>query len=179
MGTPYFNINTFDNISITKKNLIICDIDDTMMYFDAIDRNWWKRQKSLYTIYDSDYDIKLEHIMSKWISHIRINEPLMTDKIGFNNMMFKIEKTGSKMIFITARPNRLRQTTITQLHMLDIDTDASPVYLVGETPKGEFIQKNIDLHGYKKVVFIDDFIKNIDNVVEVFGDKIQCFKFNR
>jgi acid phosphatase class B len=179
MTNPYLNINSFDNIPITTKTLVICDIDDTFMCFDAIDRNWWDRQKMVCNMYEYNYNNQIENIMDKWIAHIRINEPLFTDKTGFYNMMNKIDKTGSKLIFITARPNKLRYTTFMQLHMMDIDTEKHPVYIVGETPKGEFIKKNIELQQYKKVVFIDDYIKNINNVLEVFGNGVSCFKFNR
>ena len=179
MTTPYLNINSFDNIPITKKTLVLCDIDDTLMYFKDIDRNWWDRQKRECNIFEDDYNSQIDNIMDKWITHIRINEPLFTDKAGFNNMMNKIDKTGSKLIFITARPNRLRHTTLMQLHMLDIDTEKCPVYIIGDTPKGEFVKKNIELNEYKNVVFIDDYIKNIENLNGIFGNKVQCFKFNR
>ena len=175
----YLIINSFDNIDIFKKSLIICDIDDTLIYFENIDRNWWDRQKIICNINCEKNEDVIKNIMDRWITQIKINNPLLTDKRGFEKMMNQIKQTDSKLIFITARPKKLRQLTINQLEMLDIDTNECPVYLVGDNPKGKYIKKNIELSGFKNVVFIDDFIKNIDNVIEVFGKKIKCFKFNR
>ena len=49
-------------------------------------------------------------------------------------------------------------------------------YTDNKITKGDFIKQNIDTSLWKDIIFIDDFIFNLDSVSHIFP-KSKCYKF--
>jgi hypothetical protein len=83
---------------------------------------------------------------------------------------------SSRLAFLTARAGgELADWTRRDFESLGLIYDASGVFYTGnKTTKGKFIQNNIPLEGFEKVIFIDDLQENIDSVLRHFPD-IQCY----
>lgn len=169
-------INNFNDIEIELKTLIICDIDDTILkynkdlnYFinlnnqtiDNIELSKLKAQDD-YEFYQIDkyYDD---------ISH--------TDLEGFYNMIEKINKVNGNIVFLTARHKTSDIFTRKQLDIININYNEFEIHYTGNLiPKGEYINKYINLRYYDKIIFIDDQNYNLYSVNEINPD-IKCYKF--
>lgn len=149
------NIKSFSEIKINKNTLIICDIDDTLLYTN--------KSTNLLTILCGDCLPVVYH----------------TDNLGFQELLKNIKNTESHICFLTARVNSTNCKKITKIDFNDIglNYDDYNVYHCGPIPKGEYIKKNISYDEYDEVIFIDDLDKNINNVIVNFGLKIKCYKF--
>jgi hypothetical protein len=141
-------INSFSNIKIKQNTLIICDIDETLLYI----------KKS---------NICLSILCSYWFTDAHF-----TDKNGFKKLLEEIENTNSTLCFLTARENTKKIKNFTKM-----DFDDFQIYFCGKIPKGEFILKNINHTFFNEIIFIDDLDQNIENVKNIFGSKIKCYKF--
>jgi hypothetical protein len=97
-----------------------------------------------------------------------------TDKDGF----FALAEKAAKFIFITARIRETEQFTRSNLEKIGVDPDLYEIRFSGNQPKGEFIQHNIDLSPYDSVIFIDDQIRNLENVYNrISHQNLELYKF--
>jgi hypothetical protein len=94
-----------------------------------------------------------------WLDIIHSNIPKMLDEIQFNKLMERVINTGSKIVIITARHNRLEELTIK--HLLDCNINISDVYYSNK--KGDTVNQIKRLHN-GPIIFIDDVIRNINDV---------------
>jgi predicted secreted acid phosphatase len=157
----YTDISSFEEIDISpdEKTLVLCDIDETLLRFQTIHKNWW-----------SD-----EVTHEDWSKVVENEDPIHTDKSGFENMIEKLETRGGKLVFITARESRMRDMTLR--HLLHLDVKSRDVYFCGHSSKGMFIKNKKLIKGYDKIIFIDDLNWNLDSVREIFGEKIKYYRF--
>jgi len=153
MGYPV--LNSFNNVPITQKSLILCDIDDTLL------------------------TNKFVKFTANKNNNLVINLPKYTDKDGFTNLLQKLQKTNSKLYFVTARNIKYIEFTRRQFKILGIDIDKYPVYFCGDIPKGIIIKKFINMTNYKNIIFIDDLKYNLDNVKKELGNRIKCILFQK
>lgn len=148
-------ITSFSNVKLKTNTLIICDIDETLLYIEK--SNIWLTLFCSYWFTDAHY----------------------TDKIGFKNLLSEIERTDSQLCFLTARVNTKQNIKFTKMDFYDLglNYDDYTVYHCGSIPKGTFIQENIKCSSFNEVIFIDDLDKNIESVKNIFKGKIKCYKF--
>ncbi len=171
------NINTFDEIIIKLKTLIICDIDETILKFDNINENWWKETFNNYYLKSKNYDYAEAKTLESWTHYIKTNKPKATDYKGLSNLFDKIAQTESKLIFVTARENNLANITKNHFDCINISNFDYSIYHIGGIPKGEFIKSNIQTDTFAQIIFIDDLISNLESVYENFTDSIILYKF--
>ena len=165
------NIKSFISVVpyIKENTLIICDIDDTFLryekgfgyFYDKMKTNKPKREivKQTNSVY-SDYKQK--------------NYPKLTDNSGFMLMMHILKDKG-ELVFLTARKSEEEKDTRKEFSFLGINYDFFKVFYTGDKiSKGSFIKKNFKIKG-KNVLFIDDYIGNIESVSKI--PSIKCFKF--
>ena len=155
----------------TQKTLILCDIDDVILYFPKIHRTWWKDTfDELYAIY-KDYD-KVEKLQyDMWCDIIHNNYCLHTvDSYNLKNMLYK---TKSEIEFVTARDISLKEITETHLS----SWSDKKVHYVGNNCKGEYIKEHIMPYRkeYNKIIFIDDLLQNVEDVQRICN--IDCYHF--
>jgi hypothetical protein len=173
-------INSFDQIDINKFNtLIICDIDDTLLYFPGLGPNKYNQIFQYYSQIYLESEIATISTCNFWNNLLENTEPVHTDIAGFSSLLLNSYLYNNEICFLTARPGYSSNIEFTSNNFKSINLDYNKfkVYYSHTIPKGEFIQSNIDLSRYTNIIFIDDLEHNLLNVKSIFGNKIQCYKF--
>ncbi len=172
----FTTISSFNQIEIKKKNtLVLCDIDDTLLYYPDCDKKCQEILKDMFTI-DKNLDYNLELINLKNM-YKQINSPSHTDYIGFTNLIKKLEKTEGTLMYLTARSECYDKITKCHLKKIDIDKYNFKIhYTNNEISKGEYIKKFINLDEWEEIIFIDDYPSYIESVYNLFP-QIKCYNF--
>jgi hypothetical protein len=173
----YEKINSFNQIDISKLNsLVICDIDDTLLY-------WNKKPEDLYYLVDElfpnyDKEKKYKEAMQYLNVYKKIQPPIHTDMDRFANLLNKLDENAGKIIFLTARTKSASESwTKKNFNSLGLDYDKYQVHYTDNlTTKGEYIKNNIQIDKYSEVIFIDDYDTYIKSVLDIFPEII-CYKF--
>jgi len=99
-----------------------------------------------------------------------------TDRDGFFHMV----EESADFAFVTARHEIVKAFTHDNLRSIDIDPEIHKVHFCGNVAKGEYIIRNFDLAKYDHVVFIDDQVPNLENVLLRLNHKdLQLYHFKR
>lgn len=160
-------IHKFSEIDIKPNTLVLCDIDDTLLHHPAINNSWVSLINTFfYAKHETPFILNSKHTavheINKYIDEVFNTIPMRhTDRDGFFNML---EKTH-EFAFVTARNLIAKEFTYSNLRSIDIDPEKYPVHFCGCEPKGEYIKRHFDLTKYDHVVFIDDQIRNLENVI--------------
>lgn len=168
-------ISLFDDVVISQNTLIICDIDDTILWLElmkkTLEKNKWNKSEMTGQGYNR----------AEWIAYISSNIPSHTDEKGFIKLLERVRETDSRIMFVTARGSYLRDVTLShfnslKLEQIDFEKD---VYHIGGQQKGDFIVQNAEFKKYDNVVFIDDLDSHINNVKDHIESlcKLTCYKF--
>jgi hypothetical protein len=153
-------ISNYDEIIVLNKSLVCIDLDETIIHFPGINQSWWENRKKAYDLID---DLTSDQMAYKdWLNIIHTNTPKMLDEIQFNKLMERVKITGSKIVIITARNNRLEELTIK--HLLDCNINISDVFYSNK--KGDMVNQIKRLHN-GPIIFIDDIIRNINDVKNI------------
>ena len=157
------NIKSFISVipHIKENTLVICDIDDTFLRYEKGFRYFYK--------------VKTKKDANKmYREYKQKNYPKLTDYSGFMLMMHILKDKG-ELVFLTARKSEEETDTRKEFSYLGINYDYFKVFYTGDRiTKGSFIKKNFKIKG-KNVIFIDDYIGNIESVSKI--PSIKCFKF--
>jgi hypothetical protein len=170
-------IKSFKEIPIQRNTLVLCDIDDTVIVFEKLGKKWWIERFDDYYARNCDFEFSEEAVLKEWIHTIRTMRPVHVDKNGFEDFVERIEKTGSTLVFVTARSQDISDLTTLHLNSAGI-YPKTDVHHTNNTPKGDYIATVIDFDDFENVVFIDDMEHNIESVHQVFGEKVELFLFN-
>lgn len=142
LKTTYSKMNevsTFDKIPITKRSLVLCDLDDTLLDYGVIVEKYWKEK-----IVDPDYMI--------WGNMIRNVIPLLTDT-GFYNFLERVKESESEIHFVTHRNISLEEITKEHLNYHGL-SHIRTHHLTG-CSKGIYSVNNFDVNN-RDVIIIDD-----------------------
>lgn len=169
-------IHTFYSVDISQNSLVLCDIDDTVLVFPKYSDTFYKEAYDYYTSIGYNENLTKKLIKNDWELYSSFKKPSITDKDGFFNLLDKIEKTKSKLCFVTARSNSSEQKTINELTHVNIDCNKMPIYYTNATMKGNYIKQNINLLDYEHIIFIDDNDMHLENVKKEIPF-ITCYKF--
>lgn len=174
-------ITSFNQINITKKSLIVLDIDETTLQFPLINEKWWKTTIAYYkTIYNCNHDTANGHAYQDWLRHVTETNPSHTDSVGLNQLFTKAYKTDSDIIFLTARfPDTIH---ITKNHIDYLGITDIPIWFTGGESKGKHlktIHTNIFNH-HDNIILVDDMDHNLHSVKNTIFDNdanVYCYKF--
>lgn len=169
-------ISSFNELNYCKnqKLLVLCDIDNTILYFPNCDQDCKEIIKEICDINDPDYEKVLKELKEKYMC---IKSPNHTDYKGFVSLVDGLIEKGGKLIFITARGISANQYTRKHMFSIGINPDDFEIHYVGKKiPKGIYIKNNIDKEGYDNIIFIDDNEQYIRSVID-FNPEIECYKF--
>jgi hypothetical protein len=173
-------INTFDNVFLYSPNsLIICDIDDTLLYFPNLNKNKYDEIFRYNTMFTNNSFLASYYTNLYWNKLILETNAKHTDLNGFSRLILRINNFKSNLCFLTARSGNPENITFTKnnFSQIGLDYNLFPVIYSSMTPKGNFIKSNINLNQYSQIIFIDDLDTNLQNVYENFGTRIECYKF--
>jgi hypothetical protein len=171
-------INKFSDILISdKKTLVICDIDNTLLYFDK-DINYF-----YHFIKSNMVNLHIDSIMSETLRlynlYTNTNNAKHTDSEGFNEML---NLQNVKIIFLTSR--HINSTDLTKKNFNHIGLNYNNFnvhytnYETSRVSKGDYILNNkFILDDYEDIIFIDDSDMAIDSV-NMLLPHIKCYKFN-
>jgi len=173
MYNKYTKVCDFTNIKIIEQDaLYVFDIDETLLTYDGIDKNWWKTR--LKTMNNNE-----ELVLSDWLKHIAIHEPKHTHKMSFDDLMSKIGKKN--VICLTARKGDVKD--ITEKHLEQIGVNI-PVYYSNGQCKGKALHDIlVEYPTVKNVVFIDDSKINLISVNKILAEKrsdikVYCYLYD-
>jgi hypothetical protein len=172
----YEEINCFDQVPIMFRNsLIICDIDETLLYFPNHYNELFQNNISFY----GNITTAIEKTNLQWTNIIDNTLAKPTDFDGFLRLINRLQQTQSKICFLTARSGHPENIEFTKKNFsqIDINYDAFTVLYSYMVPKGEYIKTHINLDSYSQIIFIDDMDHNLHNVYTNFGNRIQNYKF--
>jgi hypothetical protein len=179
-------VTSFSVISdmIKENTLVLCDIDETVLRY----------KKSLDDFYKESYEylIKIDDFfdeedtknlaLNEFYEYRESNIPFHTDKDGWDKMIDQIEKTNSKLVFITARSNASKNTTLEQLKSVGIESNKYEYHFTYDykMSKGSYIENFIDINQFDNVFFIDD-DENTTKIVKHKHNTIDCYlyKYNK
>ncbi len=166
-------ISSFFDISLKRNSLVILDIDDTVIYYKGIDKQWWTDTFSKEYEKTRDYDITDVSTDNIWYETIKILNPSYTDMIGYENLLFQCMQTDSKIIFISLRKEE-EETRNRLKYYLKVKRD--DIHCIGYKNKALYVKENISLDSYKDILFIDDQDNNLNDFKEHFPDS-NVYKF--
>lgn len=176
-------INTFQDIKINPnfKTLVICDIDNTVIKSKINFNYFFNEAKLCFPDYTHEMLIKeacdMQHVYNQIFGFEH------TDLEGFNKLLEKINKSksNSQLVFLTARKKKIENFTITNFKSVGLNYDNFVTYYTDNIKnKGQYILDHIDLIEFEYVIFIDDSLKQIKSVLDVFKNKtnyLTCYKF--
>lgn len=184
----YKTINSFSpvdiNINENESTLVLCDIDETLLKFkhenEYINKKWWEKVFEHYYRWTGNYNYAEKLAYEEWNKIIDKIIPEYTDKDGFEAMLNKLQNghgNDRSITFVTARKQNCEELTMKHLQAVNKNLLDHKVLFCGDESKGICIKNSIDLTKYKKVIFIDDLVSNIDDVYEVFGNRIEYYLF--
>ena len=167
-------ISSFRQIDInpTKRTLVLCDIDDTLL-------RWEKN------VYHFLADVSIRHrntpleilyyqAQNKYTEYRFTVPPKQTDPAGFAYLLSQLNPK-SKCMFLTARaPSHHTARDFAHIGINDKAFDIH--YTSNQITKGEYIKKYIDLSPYDDVIFIDDQPDYIRSV-RIHASSVRCFQF--
>lgn len=175
-------IQKFSEIDIQPNTLILCDIDDTLLHHPGINCSWVVLINTFfYTQYcfeTGNYDkCESNKKADRYCDEIFKTIPFQhTDREGFFSMVEK----ATEFQFVTARHEVAKEFTYENLRSIDVDPEKYKVHFCNGVAKGEYIIRNFDLAKYDHVVFIDDQIPNLHNVLlRVNHPSLKLYQFKR
>lgn len=170
------HINSFSKINPIKPNtLVVLDIDDTIMSFPNIDKEWWNETYTNLYYYDKKNAYKQTSLL--WLDRIVKSKPSLIDKKNLNNFLEQIKINNCELIFLTARDVNISEITIKQLNECNLNVNPTKIFYSREKGKElEYIVKNL-YPNIKNIIFVDDLIENLINVAYTFNTP-NLFKYN-
>lgn len=167
-----------DIINSKKKTLVICDIDDTILFYDKTIHYFIEFVKKDFPNWTDD-SIKTEGYYFYNMYRL-IATPKHTDFDGFMSMIETIKSTNNNFLFLTARTNDEKNNNKNIRQKFDnigLNYDDFNVHYTNNLmSKGYYIKNNIKVSSYDTVIFIDDYETYIKSVTEHFPHII-CYQF--
>jgi hypothetical protein len=150
-------VNSFNEIQITKtRPLVICDIDDTLLYFK----------------------LNINRIINQSNTNSEKYIPHHTDFVGFNELTKRITQLKGKLIFLTARNKEHENYTKENFTSIGLNYNNYEVHYTNNTiSKGEYIYNYIQTHEHDDIIFIDDRIDYINTVLD-YTPYVDCYLFD-
>lgn len=164
-------VNNFADIEKKENCLYILDIDETMLTFKGMSTGWWKKMfnKNLRETNDVEYSGSLT--IKQFIQVITSEFPTGTDVEGFWELHRWCEQSNGKVIFLTARPEKIREITENQLKSVYEGLNPEVHFASDKGNKLKELSKD-----WENIVFVDDKIHNLTDV-KALNPEVSCYQF--
>jgi hypothetical protein len=161
-------INSFSQVKIKPKSLVVLDIDDTILNFPSIRKGWWTDTFNNYYEQEQDYDRAEELALNDWVNIIANDKAQLLDPINFETFLNKIREQNCELILLTARNDKLRE--LTKKHLADCKLDIPHNKIYHNRNKGKKLLelvKNV-YNNVSQIIFVDDLESNLNDVEDTF-----------
>jgi hypothetical protein len=161
-------LHSFREVSVPPNSLVVLDIDDTVMKFEAMGRAWWAKKEA---------EVGRDETMRQWIENARAQTPVLIEPEEFPAFLKRVFDASAHLVFLTARSADLRELTEFHLTHCGIEVESHNVYFARE--KGACLQSIVLSGGFKQVLFIDDMEHNVEDVLKSLSGvcEIQAYHF--
>lgn len=154
-------IKDYGEIRIIPNSLVILDIDDTIIKFPELGKQWWKNKFDEYmNLYNDSEKADIE-TLEEWIRNVKIMKPEMINKESFNRFINDVFTNKCELVLLTARQIKIKDLTEHHLKHCEVVVDSSNIYY--SQSKGDEINKllNNRFINIKSIIFVDDMQKNL------------------
>jgi hypothetical protein len=162
---------------VSENTLVVLDIDETVLYYNGVNRQYWNNLFSKYYAISNDYDQAEEESLLEWTECIKNGSPKHTDKEGLESLFNQIKKYKADLIFLTARNHLLKEDT--KKHFEELGFPNNSIIFYNAENKGTKLKEIIKTFSKDllNIIFVDDLDKNLISVNEELGNSVKCFKF--
>ena len=157
-------IHNFNQVYRKHNSLYVIDIDETILYYKNLNKEWFDDKKNALSEYYQRKNI-MNKVYDLWEKELYKVNPIPTDYHGINNLIHYCIHNNSKVILLTARNKRVED--ITKDHVNDILKYDIPIFFAGGKSKGKMLKKIINKYysyPYENIYFIDDLEENCESV---------------
>jgi hypothetical protein len=172
-------ISSFDPIHITERTLVLCDIDNTLLYPTETNTSP-SELRALYAHYRRVFPLAPKTAAQLATDTYYARYPMRpTDAYGFARMLQKIRSTpGCELVFLTARSPDTLDFTAANFIQIGLAPEDHIIHFSDTMPKGKYVSLRIPVAPYDTVVFIDDLQENLDNMARyVDPAKLRAYLF--
>ncbi len=160
-------LHSFRDVPVPANSLVVLDIDDTVMKFEAMGRGWWAKKEA---------EVGRDETMRQWIENAYIQTPVLTEPEEFPAFLKRVFDAPAHLVFLTARSASLRELTEFHLTHCGIEVESHNVYFARE--KGACLQSIVLSGCFKNVIFIDDMEHNVENVLNTVSHVCDVRAYN-
>lgn len=158
------NVKLFSDIPKVKNSLYVFDIDDTTLYYDI---GLSKRISAAIEYFEENltrHKWLFKQVNALWEKRIINSRPIAHDRLGFEDLKQFCDQNNSRIIFLTARFNTIKASTMSHLQELYPWVDPSSVYFCDGIEKGIVLLEIISKMQYNTIIFVDDKEYNLNSV---------------
>ena len=152
-------LDSFRDVTIPPNSLVVLDIDDTVIKFEEMGRQWWAKKEA---------EVGRDETMRIWIENAHIQVPVLTEPHEFPSFLQRVFNANARLVFLTARSAELKDLTMIHLTKCGIEIDSQHVYFSRQ--KGECLKSIVQAGGFTQVTFIDDMEHNVESVICALTD---------
>jgi hypothetical protein len=163
-------LDSFRDVAIPPNSLVVLDIDDTVIKFEEMGRQWWAKKEE---------EVGRDETMRIWIENAHIFKPVLTEPVEIPAFLNRVCEADAHLVFLTARSAELRELTEFHLSSCGITVDSQHVYFSRQ--KGECLKSIVLSGGFKQVVFIDDMEHNVQAVLNALTEicHVSAYHFHK
>jgi predicted secreted acid phosphatase len=162
-----FSIKNFSSIIIYPYSLVVLDIDETILFYENINQEWWLNTISKYNSILNDHNLSSELALKEWREYINNNKPKILDDYIYE-FIDEVKNNNCKLILLTARNRILNDITLEHLKHCEFNIDNEDIYF--NENKGEELRNivNEKYRDVKNIICVDDRYSNLDNIMKNF-----------
>lgn len=167
-------ISAYSAIRLLPRCLVVFDIDDTVLHFPSHNRAWWKASKQDYQMsYNLDEKAAEQQTLYDWRAAVSALDAQPIDKDGFLTFYQQAIDNQCELIFLTARDFSMKEATYKHMRTSLFDVHDGQIYF--SEHKGPALRNilNTQFPHHQHVIFVDDYEKNHQSVLETFAQDPQ------
>jgi hypothetical protein len=167
-------INSFKKIILKPNSLVVLDIDETILGFPTIPKNWWNNVFGNYYLLTNDFDLAEKLALKDWTNRVKNAKPIKLESKQLDIFLDKVNNLECPLLILTARNPILTEITIK--HLASIGFDHSNV--VHDKNKGSQLLKLVQTKysHIDNIVFVDDLLANLEDVQFHFKNHSDKYK---
>ncbi len=155
-------ISSFKNIFLKPNSLVVLDIDETILGFNTIGKNWWKNTFNNYLMASNDPDLAEKLALYDWMKLVKKTQPIKLDSKNLDIFLEKVSNANCEVLILTARNLILKDLTLNHLSSINIEYSE----IVHDKNKGKKLLDlvNTKYNNYNNIIVVDDLVENLEDI---------------